>query len=165
MRGRAARDGDNGSGEAAIAGEMCTCCSERGPTQCQLVQCLAVTAGRPAAPEREGHVLQVQERVGHMFQVQKGWGWGTCSRYRRGWGTCSRYRRDGGGAHAPGTGDGAGDIKRCERSGRNVMPLMSTLCMHTEKGAVPCTLTAATSLHAVTHSVISAQHDYSYMYV
>ena len=118
-----------------IAGEMCTCCSERGPctccsergpTQCQLVQCLAVTAGRPAAPEREGHVLQVQERVGHMFQVQE---------------------RGGGGAHAPGTGDGAGDIKRCERSGRNVMPLMSTLCMHTQRRGCPmyldcCYLTA-----------------------
>ena len=57
----------------------------------------------------------------------------------------------------------AGSIK--ERSGHNATALMNTLCMHTEEGAVPCTLTAATSLHVVTHSVLSAQHDYSCMYV
>ena len=84
---------------------------------------VSVTAGRPAAPEREGHMLQVQER---------------------------------GGAHVPGS-------LRGTRSGHNVMPLMNTFCIHTG-GAVPCT---ATSLHVyiVTHSVMSAQHDYSCMYV
>ena len=30
---------------------------------------VSVTAGTPAAPEREGHMLQVQEGVGHMFQI------------------------------------------------------------------------------------------------
>ena len=90
---------------------------------------VSVTAGTPAAPEREGHILQVEER---------------------------------GGVHAPGTRGGRGPL-RGKRIGRNVTALMNTLCMRTEEGAVPCTLTAATSLHVVTHSVLSAQHDYNYV--
>ena len=38
------------------------------------------------------------------------------------------------------------------RSGHNVMAPMNILCMHTEEGAVPCTLTAATSLHVFVYT-------------
>ena len=39
--------------------------------------------------------------------------------------------KERGGAHDPGTGEGAGAIKGHERSGHNAMALMNTLCMHT----------------------------------
>ena len=95
---------------------------------------VSVTAGTPAAPKRERHMLQVQEGVGHMLQVQER-GWGACSRYKRGGGAHVPGTEEGGahapstgvgGAHAPGTGEGRGTWF--------ATTLMNTLCVHTEEG-------------------------------
>ena len=54
----------------------------------------------------------------------------------------------------------------CVRSVHNVTALMNTLCLPTCRGGgCPIPLTAATSLHVVTHSVTSVHTDYSCMCV
>ena len=54
------------------------------------------------------------------------------------------------GAHTPSTREGAGHIRGCEEWAQCDGTHEYTACPHAEVGTVPCTLTAATSLHVVT---------------
>ena len=60
-------------GVAWATSEDCMCYSLR-EVLCSVTGAVSVTAGTPAAPEREGHMLQVEERVGpikgHEDQAQ-----------------------------------------------------------------------------------------------
>ena len=70
-----------------------------------------------------------------------------------------------GDAKPNGTGKGPGTLGGV-RSGYNVTALMNTVCQPTCRGGgCPIPLTAATSLHVVTHNVISVHNNYSCMCV